>query len=135
MAKTSGQIGAKLRALRLRLGLSLNEVARRGGVNKGTLLHVERGDRRLAPRDYGRLMKGLGPEAKELLRPGQLGLALRWPQAERRAELDAPAREWLREVARVSLNGNPVEVFELPGPVLVLSALGGRGPSLTGALR
>lgn len=118
----SPRIGTELRALRLRLGLKLTHVADRAGVNKGTLLQIERGHRRGSPRVLARLTKVLGPEFSELVRPGQLRLALDWAQAARRKELDAPARAWLREVAQVSLNGNAVEVFELPGPVLVLSA-------------
>ena len=125
MRKPTGRIGPQLRALRLRLGLTLTEAARRARINKGSLLHVERGDRRLAPRDFGRLVKVLGPEAAELLRPGQLRLALDWGRALRRSDLEADARRLLT-AARLSLNGNRVEVWQLPGPVLVLSALGDR---------
>lgn len=122
--KPTEEIGTRLRALRLRLGLTLCEAAERAGMNKGSLLHIERGDRRIPPRSLGRLVKVLGPEVLELARPGQLRLALDWRRATRRPNLDAPARAWLCDVAQVSLNGNAVEVFELPGPVLVLSALG-----------
>ena len=118
------KLGAMVRRLRLARGLRLTDLANRAAVNKGTVLLIERGDRRGSARVLARLAKVLGPEFAEAIRPGQLAFALNWTRAARRQELDAPAQDWLRDVAQVSLNGNAVEVFELPGPVLVLSALG-----------
>jgi transcriptional regulator with XRE-family HTH domain len=87
-------------------------VARRAGLNKGILSKVECGKQPLA-RYAARLAAVLGEKVLELERPGQLRLALDWTQAKRRFDLDVFAKEWLRERAQVSLDGEVIEVWQL----------------------
>ena len=112
-----GKVGTRLRALREAAGLRLAACAQAAKINKGSLLHIERGDRPIPGRYVGRLAKVLGPEVEVLARPGQLALALNWTRAERRFDLDTEARRWLADLAKLnklSLNGETVETWEIP---------------------
>lgn len=122
--------GRTLQELRKAKGLSLSEVARRAGLNKGILSKVECGKQPVA-RYAMRLAAVLGDKVLELERPGQLRLALDFSQAKRRPELDAFAKVWLRERAQVKLNGEAIEVWQLGGAFVFapadLVAAGGAG--------
>ena len=113
-----------MRALREAAGFNLTACADRAGVNKGSLLHVERGDRPLALY-AGALVEVLGPEVMRLARPGQFAL-FDWAGATRREELDAAAAAFLRQKAQVSVARDCVEIWEAGG-VFLLAVVGDKG--------
>lgn len=126
------EVGSRLRLLREGLRLGVRELARRSLVQHPIIVDLEKGKgtRRLGT--YAdRLARVLGEEVLALARPGQIGLALDWGEAVRRADLDGSAREWLRKRARVGVEGEAIEVWQLgatfvlaPGDLLERSAIG-----------
>lgn len=62
----SSRLGALLRQHREKAGLSLYELARRSGVSRGKLLHIERGDvRQPTPATLNKLAAALGIEPED----------------------------------------------------------------------
>jgi len=105
-------IGAKIKKLRKAQNLKLTELAKLAGVNKGSLLHIERGDRPLSARNGAKLARIL-PELQKLIHPGQIILALDFSTAKKRPELSGAARRWMIDQADFSLNGELVEVYQI----------------------
>jgi transcriptional regulator with XRE-family HTH domain len=86
--------GVKVRKLREARGMSLCALARMARINRGSLLHIERGERALPPGHAWRLERVLGLRSGEL--GGALQLALRFTAEIEREDLRPAARSFLR---------------------------------------
>jgi DNA-binding XRE family transcriptional regulator len=91
-------IGIRLREARRKAGLKLTHLAATAGVNKGSLKHIEDGDRRPQPWQVTALERALGLELGALT--GQIALPLEWKRIETLEEIDEELRAFLVAAAR-----------------------------------
>ena len=95
-------------------GWSQSELAVAVGIDATNLCHLEKDRKPLGRVSAGRLASVLGDSVYELLHPSQLHLAMDFGRAQRRDDLADRALAFLRDVARLSVSGDKVQVWEVP---------------------
>ena len=67
MTDIKQQLGKKIKELRLRAGLSQEELASKAGLHRTYMSDIERGERNVSVENIGKIAKALGVKSSDLL--------------------------------------------------------------------
>jgi len=114
-ADLDGRIGARIRELRAKRGMTLDDLARAAGVSRAMLSRIERGESSPTAQLLGKVCGGLGITLSVLFAEAQAPVS---PLARRQDQPTwrDPATHYLRRNVSPAGTGSPVDIVEVEFP-------------------